>query len=191
MRIAKVALSATLIAGCLAVAYGQHALPIAPYVPVAPQRAAMVEQWLQAKQRPLPVKPIAMWYAGNETASMICGEIEAPEALRGIRPTLRYVYYVDGTGGFIELHELFDGTVESADAVLVEGRRIFTRVWGEHCLWSAPANRIMAALFSDAAADDRGTDTPLTNAYADQVLDKDPDYQAAKAKLEALRRETR
>ncbi len=110
---------------------------------VEPAKMEAVDAWLLHEQAPLPVKPIAAWYAGDATSNLICGEITAQGSLRQYRSALRYVYYADGSGGYVELHELVTGT-DASQATIDAGRRVFDRTWADHCAPAAPIGRRVA-----------------------------------------------
>ena len=87
---------------------------------------------------PSSINVTGMWHSnGDPSFSMICGEFEAPEALKGIRDSLRFIDDPDTKVVQVEYHELWVSA--GGDMSLIEAnRRIFNQLWDNHCAPYAP-----------------------------------------------------
>ncbi|WP_425230249.1 hypothetical protein [Sphingomonas sp.] len=157
---AAIAAAALLLAGC------GH-----PAVPAAQEQAALrvVDQQLS----PFRPRLVAAWYANGLTDdTLICGEVEATPLIRDQQSTLRFVFY--GGGGArpfasIEPHLMPLGDDVTGAAIAAEGEAIFAHMWASSCEPYAPLGRRIAGWFS-GPRDPGRPDTPLTNAYAADVI---------------------
>lgn len=139
--------------------------------PVADADRTRAERFVAAEQSPLPVKHLAMWYSEGEPPQMVCGEIEAPPALKAHRDRLRYVVFL-GTPkpeGAIEMHELVVAGGALGEQMIAESRRIFDKTWEVACAANAP--RSIGRWFRGTeTAGDGGSDTPIANAEIGDLL---------------------
>lgn len=132
-----------------------------------------VEKYIAAEQSPLPVRHLAMWYSEGDPPEIICGEIEAPPALRADRERLRYVYFLNTPKpeGSIEMHELVVSGGAMGQQIIDESRRVFDRTWEIACKPTAPSSIGRWMRGTETAGDGR-TDTPIANAQIDDLLGK-------------------
>ena len=142
-------------------------------VPIKDTDRLAAEKFVAAEQSPLPVKHLAMWYADGDPARMVCGEIEAPDALKDQRSRLRYVYFLDTPKpeGTIEMHEMVVANDVLGRQTILESRRIFDRTWEIACASAAPFS-IGRWMRGTETAGDGGADTPVANAYVGDLLEK-------------------
>ncbi len=141
--------------------------------PVTDADRAKVERYIRQQQEPLSVTFGPMWYVEGDRPIMICGEIEAPGQLRQYRDRLRYIYYLNTKkpDGVIEMHELVVAGDERGQQIVAEGRSIFDKVWAQACAPGAPWS-IGRWFGGTPTAGDGQTDTPLTNDYTRELLEK-------------------
>lgn len=141
---------------------------------VDPSSAQKVERLVEKAQSPLPVRHVALWKMLGDSDDMLCGEIEAPEKLKRFRSTLRYVYSSHSKSEPITFqpHELLLAPDPRGDQIIAEAGRMFDKVWDQNCQPYAPVGRRVASWFGGTPAGDGQTDTPLANAYVEDLLNR-------------------
>lgn len=144
-RIEAIAIGALMVAAAMAMLLQLAACSRAPAV-TAEDRAA-AEAFVRADQAPLPVRPVALWYASGDPGGMMCGEIEAPPALRDKHATLRYVVDRKTGVGQVEMHELWITASPISAAALQANRAAFDALWTDYCRPYAPLSRRLAQWF--------------------------------------------
>ena len=113
-------------------------------VDVATADREAAEAFLRADQAPLPVKPVSMWYATGQSGGMVCGEIEAPAALKSKQSTLRYVSDRNDGVQQIEMHKMWAASDPTGESILQANRNAFDNLWANYCEPYAPFSRRIA-----------------------------------------------
>jgi hypothetical protein len=132
-----------------------------------PSLQMRVTSQLAAKLRPVRPNVLAMWHAGDEPSSFVCGEIEAPPRLRAKQATTRFITLPGDV--VIEPHLIARDTLGAQ--IAAESEAIFASTWADHCAPNAPFGRRMTGWFA-GHEDADAADTPITNAAGQALVER-------------------
>lgn len=132
---------------------------------VSAARQQAVEVMLRKQLEPVTPKMVSIWYSGGNPSSIICGEIEAPRRLRSEQSSLRFEAMADAL--VLEPHLIAAGPV--GQQIAAESASIFENTWNGGCAPHAPLTRRLAGWLHASGASGQ-TDTPLTNAYIEEII---------------------